>query len=120
VGWEIKICKEAQKDYYKIDNSIRKQVLAGIMKASEAPLPYPNGYGKPLGNKNGSNLTGFIKIKYKRIGIRVVYTLVASDHIMNILVISAREDDYCYELAAMIYEKYGDSVFKDIFENLKL
>lgn len=49
MGWEIKICKEAQKDYYKIDNSIRKQVLA-----------------------------------------------------------------------AMIYEKYGDSVFKDIFENLKL
>ena len=40
------------------------QVLAGIVKVSKAPLPSPNGYGKPLGNKNGNNLTGFFKIKY--------------------------------------------------------
>ena len=77
-NWQIRIADEAKKDYFKLDGSVRKQVLAGILKVSEAPLPSPNGYGKPLGNRNGNNLTGFFKIKYKSIGIRVVYTLVLS------------------------------------------
>lgn len=95
---------------------MKKQVLAGILKVSEAPLPSPHGYGKPLGNKGENNLTGFFKIKYKGIGIRVVYTLVLEEAVMNIVVISQRDDNYCYELAAKLYEKYGDDIFKDVFE----
>ena len=95
---------------------MKKQVLAGILKVSEAPLPSLHGYGKPLGNKGGNNLTGFFKIKYKGIGIRVVYTLVLEEAVMNIVVISQRDDNYCYELAAELYEKYGDDIFKDVFE----
>ncbi len=52
--WKIKILQEAKKEYYKLDGSLRKQVLAGILKVSKAPLPSANGYGKPLGNKNGN------------------------------------------------------------------
>ena len=114
--WEIRITDEAKKDFSKIEGSIRKQVLAGIIKVSKAPLPSPNGYGKPLGNKNGNNLTGFFKIKYRGIGIRVVYTLVVDKLVMNIVVISQRDDNYCYELAAKLYDKYGDEIFDDIFE----
>lgn len=117
MAWKIRITDEAKKDYNKIEGSIRKQVLAGIVKVSQAPLPSPNGYGKPLGNKNGNNLTGFFKIKYRGIGIRVVYTLVVDKLIMNIVVISQRDDNYCYDLAAKLYEKYGDEIFADIFEN---
>lgn len=116
MAWEIRITDEAKKDFNKIEGSIRKQVLAGIVKVSKAPLPSPNGYGKPLGNKNGNNLTGFFKIKYRGIGIRVVYTLVVDKMIMNIVVISQRDDNYCYELAAKLYDKYGDEIFEDIFE----
>lgn len=116
MAWEIRIIDEAKKDFNKIEGSIRKQVLAGIVKVSKAPLPSPNGYGKPLGNKNGNNLTGFFKIKYRGIGIRVVYTLVVDKMIMNIVVISQRDDNYCYELAAKLYDKYGDEIFEDIFE----
>jgi mRNA interferase RelE/StbE len=116
MAWNIRITDEAKKDYRKIEGSLRKQVLAGIMKVSEAPLPSPNGYGKPLGNKNGNNLTGFFKIKYRGIGIRVVYTLVIEDMTMNIIVISQRNDNYCYDLAAKLYEKYGDKIFEDVFE----
>ena len=94
---------------------MRKQVLAGIIKVSKAPLPSPNGYGKPLGNKNGNDLTGFFKIKYKEIGIRVVYTLVVNKMIMNIIVISQRNDNDCYDIAAKLYDKYGDDIFKDVF-----
>lgn len=116
MAWKICITDEAKKDYKKIEGSIKKQILAGILKVSKAPLPSPNGYGKPLGNKNGNNLVGFFKIKYKGIGIRVVYTLVVLQKIMNIVVISQRDDNYCYELAAKLYEKYGDEIFDNIFE----
>ncbi len=61
--WHICISDEAQKDYRKLDNSVRKQVLAGILKVSKSPMPSPAGYGKPLGNKGGNQLTGFFKIK---------------------------------------------------------
>ncbi|MBQ6787948.1 MAG: type II toxin-antitoxin system RelE/ParE family toxin [Lachnospiraceae bacterium] len=117
MAWNIRISDEAKKDFIKIEGSIRKQVLAGIVKVSNAPLPSPNGYGKPLGNKNGNNLTGFFKIKYKGIGIRVVYTLVIDKMIMNIVVISQRDDNYCYDMAAKLYDKYGDDIFKDIFRD---
>lgn len=117
MAWKVRITDEAKKDYNKIEGSIRKQVLAGIVKVSQAPLPSPNGYGKPLGNKNGNNLTGFFKIKYRGIGIRVVYTLVVDKLVMNIVVISQRDDNYCYDLPAKLYEKYGDGIFDDIFEN---
>ena len=108
MAWNIRITDEAKKDYEKNEGSIRKKV-------SKAPLPSPNGYGKPLGNKKGNNLTGFFKIKYRGIGIRVVYTLVVNKMTMNILVISQRDDNYCYDLVAKLYDKYGEDVFKDIF-----
>ena len=118
MSWKIRIIDEAQKDYSQLDNGVKKQVLAGILKVSKAPLPSPEGYGKPLGNKKSNNLTGFFKIKYKGIGIRVVYALVLDERVMNIVVISPRDDNYCYELAKKIYNKYGKSLFKDIFDSL--
>lgn len=116
MAWEIKITKEAKKEFQKLDGSLKKPVLAGIRKVSEKPLPGPNGYGKPLGNKLGNDLTGFFKIKYKGIGIRVVYTLVVEKQVMNIVVISERDDEYCYELAYRLYNKYGVGIFDNIFE----
>lgn len=117
MAWNIHITDEAKKDYKKIEGSVRKQILAGIVKVSKAPLPSPDGYGKPLGNKNGNNLMGFFKIKYRGIGIRVVYTLVLDERVMNIVVISQRDDNYCYDLAAKLYEKYGDKIFNNIFDD---
>ena len=119
MNWKIRITDEAQKEYSKLDGAIKKQVLAGIYKVSQAPLPSPNGYGKPLGNKSGNNLTGFFKIKYRGIGIRVVYTLVLEKMIMNIVVISERDDNYCYDLVASLYKKYGNEIFENIFNKFQ-
>ena len=119
MGWKIKITKEAGKELKALDGSLKRQVYMGILKVSTAPLPSPNGYGKPLGNKNGNNLTGFFKIKYRGIGIRVVYTLVPDEQVMNVVVVSKRDDNYCYEMAAQLYERYGEEIFKDIFDELK-
>lgn len=117
MAWKIRITEEAREDYLKVEGSVKKQVLAGILKVPKAPLPSPNGYGKPLGNKNGNNLTGFFKIKYRGIGIRVVYTLVLEETIMSIVVISERDDNYCYDLAAKMHQKYGVDIFKNIFDD---
>ena len=118
--WKIKITEEAQKDFSKIEPGLKKQILAGLIKVSKAPLPSPNGYGKPLGNKHNNNLTGFFKIKYRGIGIRVVYTLVLKDIVMNIVVISERDDNYCYNAAANLYKKYGEDIFTDIFQDFPM
>lgn len=118
MSWNIRLTDEAKDDYKKLDGSLKKQVLAGILKVSQAPLPSPNGYGKPLGKKGKNDLTGFFKIKYKGIGIRVVYSLVLSDLVMNIIVISQRDDNYCYDLASSLYKKYGEELFKDVLEGL--
>lgn len=113
--WKVKFAPDAKADLKKLDKAFAEQVLKGIAKVRKNPLPRPDGYGKPLGNKNGKNLTGFFKIKYRGIGIRVVYTLVVSDHMMNILVVSKRDDEYCYEAAVKLYRKYGENIFDDIF-----
>lgn len=114
--WKDKYLKEALGDLDNLDSELREIVLAGIKKVGQNPLPQSEGgYGKPLGNKNGNNLTGFFKIKYKGIGIRVVYTLVRDKEIMNIVVISKRDENYCYEVTAKRKKKYKEKLFKDSF-----
>ena len=64
--WNVRYLKEAEEDLKRLDNSQRIEVLKGIKKVSQNPLPQNHGgYGKPLGNHNGVNLTGLLKIKYK-------------------------------------------------------
>ena len=100
--WEIKYHPLAKEELARLDGSVRKIVLKGIIKVASNPKSQDEGgYGKPLGNKGGNNLTGLFKIKYRDIGIRVVYKLVEDKktHEMFILVISARADNEVYDLA---------------------
>lgn len=72
--WCVEFLEEAKKDMKKLERSASLQVLKGIQKVSQNPLPVQEGgYGKPLGNKNGANLTNLLKIKIWDLGIRVVY-----------------------------------------------
>lgn len=112
--WIDKYLKEADKDISKLDQETREMVFAGITKVLKNPLPNTEGgYGKPLGNKGGRNLTGFFKIKFKDISIRVVYTLVRDAHVMNIVVVSIRDDAYCYDIAERRKKKHSEDIFKD-------
>ena len=98
--WKVQYFKEALKDLKSLDNSQQLQVLKAIDKVSKNPLPnFEGGYGKPLGNKSNTNLTGYFKIKLLKLGIRVVYGLVREQGIMRIIVISIREDDTVYQVA---------------------
>ena len=105
--WGIEFLEEAEKDMTKLDHSAQVQVLKGIRKVSQNPLSVEEGgYGKPLGNKIGINLTNLMKIKFRDIGIRVVYKIERIEGIMKIIVISARMDEQVYKEAAKRREKY--------------
>ena len=99
--WIIEFIAKAEKDIESLDHTQRIQVNKAILKVSKNPLPKnEGGYGEPLGNKNSYNLTGLLKIKLLKLGIRVVYQLVRTDEIMKIIVVAARADDEVYEIAA--------------------
>ena len=98
--WTVEFTADAEKDRDALDRSQRLQVDKAIYKVSKNPLPQSEGgYGKPLGNKQGKNLTGLFKIKLLKLGIRVVYKIVRSDEIMKIIVVAARADDEVYDIA---------------------
>lgn len=96
--WKVSYFDDALEDLKKLDNSQRKQVLKAIDKVKTNPLPQnEGGYGKPLGNKRGINLTNLYKIKLKKLGIRVVYQIIRVEDTMEIIIVSMREDEKVYE-----------------------
>ena len=98
--WQVEYLKEAVEDLKRLDHSQRLQVLKAINKVSSNPLPQnEGGYGKPLGNRNSKRLAGYLKIKLKRLGLRVVYKLIREKDVMKVIVVSARADDEVYLLA---------------------
>ncbi|WP_455719590.1 type II toxin-antitoxin system RelE family toxin [Agathobacter sp.] len=105
--WGVEFLEEAEKDLKKLDHSAQVQILKGLLKVSKNPLPAAEGgYGKPLGNKSGSNLTNLMKIKFRDLGIRVVYKVERVDGVMKIIVVSARTDEQVYKEAAKRRDKY--------------
>jgi len=98
--WEVDYTSEAKKDRELLEKTVRIQVDKAIFKVSQNPLPKSEGgYGDPLGNKQGRNLTGLLKIKLKKLGVRVVYILIRDKEIMRVLVIAARADSEVYDIA---------------------
>lgn len=105
--WDVEFLDEAEKDMKKFDHSAQIQVLKGLRKVSQNPLPAEEGgYGKPLGNKNGIHLTNLMKIKLRNLGIRVVYKVERVDGVMKIIVVSARTDEQVYKEAVKRREKH--------------
>lgn len=111
--WKDEYYPEAEEDVRKLDGSQQKLIKKAILKIASNPLPTSEGgYGKPLGNKNGLNLTGYLKVKLKRAGLRIVYGLQKQDNIFKIIIIGVRADDEVYEEALKRIEKYKNKVQK--------
>lgn len=106
--WAIEFLEEAERDMKKLDHSVQTQVLKGIHKVSQNPVSTrEGGYGKPLGNKSGIKLTNLMKIKFRDLGIRVVYKVEYVDGIMKIIVVSARTDEQVYKESVKRRDKYN-------------
>ena len=100
MNWKLVYLPEAAKDLKDLEGTQRSLVIKALNKVLQNPLPAnEGGYGKPLGNKQGSSLAGFLKIKLKSAGIRVVYKLIRTESEMLVVVIGARADDEVYETA---------------------
>ena len=97
MNYRIKFLMEALGDMEKLDNSIRPQIMKGIQKVSTNPVSiHKGGYGKPLGNRDGTNLAHLYKIKFLSIGIRVIYALQEQEQLMTIIIVSVRADNQVY------------------------
>lgn len=106
--WDVTYLPEALDDLRRLDGSQRILVRKAIQKAAANPLPEnEGGYGKLLGNKNNRNLSGFLKIKLRGAGLRIVYKLVRLEEKMIIIVIGVREDEEAYESAYKRIQKHG-------------
>ncbi len=57
-------------------------------------------------NLSGTDLSGLMKIKFKKVGIRVVYKIENDLNVMKIVIISARTDNQVYEEAEKRRKKY--------------
>lgn len=100
MNWQIKFIPEAQKDYDRLAGNQQLLVAKALEKVRQNPVSiYEGGYGKPLGNKGGTNLTGLFKVKLKSVGLRIVYKLIQTETEMLIIVIGARADDEVYQIA---------------------
>ena len=89
---------DSAKDLKNFAGNHRLMAVKAIGKVLQNPLPVTEGgYGKLLGNKQGNDLNGFLKIKLRDAGISVVYKLIRTE--MLVVVIGARADDEVYETA---------------------
>ena len=108
MNWAVNYFPEVKKDVKRLTNTQRKIVKKLIERVSQNPLPVSEGgYGKPLGNKNNVNLTGYYKIKLTAAGIRIVYRLERTEHGMEIIIIGLRESAEVYDIAAKRIEKHN-------------
>ena len=99
--YKVEYTELAKKDLKELGSPRNAIVRKAIDKVSANPLPKnEGGYGNPLGNKSGKNLTGLCKIKLLKLGIRVVYNVIRAGRIMKIIVIAARADNEVYDIAA--------------------
>ena len=116
--WRLTFLPEAEEDFDKLDGSKKKIVRKALAKIEQNPLPsYEGGYGKPLGNKGGKNLSNFLKVKIKGAGIRIVYQTIHIDEMVIIIIIGMREDFEVYEeafarvkkvpLQVVVHETFG-------------
>ena len=91
MNWKLVYLPEAAKDLKNLAGNQRLMAVKAISKVLQNPLPVTEGgYGKPLGNKQGNDLAGFLKIKLRDAGIRVVYKLIRTETEMLVVVIGAR------------------------------
>jgi len=101
MSYKVILSDDAKKDMKAFNPAQERQIITQLNKFALNPLPKnEGGYGNPLGNKGGANLTGLCKIKFKKLGVRVVYQLIRADKIMKVVVIAARSDNEVYDIAA--------------------
>lgn len=99
--------EEAVNDYNDLDGSQKVVVMKALQRIEEKG----QSLGDTLGNKGPTNLSGYRKVKIKKEGIRIVYSITNSKtEITEIVAIGNRSDSEVYEQA---YQRIINRLKKD-------
>ena len=107
MNWKDEYLPEAVKAIRQLDRSRQLLVRKAILKVLQNPLPSTEGgFGKSLGNRSGTDLSGLLKIKLRSDGLRIVYKLIREKDAMLVIVVGVRADDSVYKTAAKRKKKH--------------
>jgi mRNA interferase RelE/StbE len=91
----VQLTDDAKDDIRGFDGSIRARVMKDLKKLETSPADR----GEPLGSRNSGNLTGLRKLPVgPNKGYRAVFT-AEGDELAVVIVVAARQEQECYELA---------------------
>lgn len=93
MDFKIKFHPEAKKEYDNLDNSVKIKVIKLFNKLKKEPE-----LGKPLGNNNLTNLSGFYKLYVENKKYRIVYKILNNELQVFILGIGKRENNDIYKV----------------------
>ncbi len=101
MAYKIEFIPDAEKDFEDLDGSVKKEIARRIDALSENPF-----LGKPLGNKFGTDLTGFYKLYVAKKKYRIVYRLIGKYvEVIEIVGIGKRDKGEVYKLVAKRLKK---------------
>ncbi|WP_318615867.1 type II toxin-antitoxin system RelE family toxin [Sporosarcina sp. YIM B06819] len=90
--FDIIFIEEAKKDYKRLDGSEKKFVDIALAKMEQR--------ADEIGEDLTNNLIGCRKIKFRKIGIRIVYRMIGNKtEIVEIIAIGKRKSNEVYENA---------------------
>ena len=92
--YELKYHPLIEEDLKQLNNSIRIEVFKKLEKLKSSPE-----LGKPLGNKNGLNLTGLLKVYVAKKQVRIVFEIIDNILVVKVVAIGKREDMEVYKEA---------------------
>lgn len=92
--YEIKYHPLIEEDLKQLNNSVRIEVFKKLEQVKNSPE-----LGKPLGNKNGLNLTGLKKVYVAKKQVRIVYEIVDNILVVKVVSIGKREGMEVYKEA---------------------
>lgn len=94
---EVLFWKEAEKDYRKLDGSMKQWTDAAVDRLENRGSEI----GKPLRNNAYSKLAGFKELKNDRIGIRLIFRPSSEGmiEIIEIVAIGTREEEKVFKTA---------------------
>lgn len=92
--YKVILTAQATQDFRILDGSVKEQVVRQLRKLETAPL-----LGEHLGNRGGLDLTGYYKLYAARKAIRIVYRIVETEVIVEVVAIGKREDFEVYREA---------------------
>ncbi len=84
-----------EKDLEVLDHATRVQVFKKLKQIEESPQ-----LGKPLGNKNNLDLSGFYKIYVAKKEVRIVYEIQNDLLVIYVIAIGKRNDMEVYKKAS--------------------